>query len=80
VLGAERVVSWGLPLMAAEDFGYFSAERPGCYLFFGTAEEGACAVVLAFLVVTGVNDAQIARTTCFTALTLISMTGFCLAP
>jgi amidohydrolase len=41
VLGETRVSSWGLPLMGGEDFGYFSeAAGAGCYVFFGTAEEG----------------------------------------
>lgn len=26
--------------MGAEDFGYFSREVPGCYVFFGTGEPG----------------------------------------
>ncbi|KAA0159070.1 hypothetical protein FNF31_05022 [Cafeteria roenbergensis] len=38
-LGPDRAPSWGLPLMGGEDFGYFSAEAPGCYVFFGTAEQ-----------------------------------------
>lgn len=43
VLGADRVASWGLPLMGGEDFGFFSDEVPGCYVFFGTAEKGETA-------------------------------------
>ncbi|CAK4665962.1 hypothetical protein LEN26_008580 [Aphanomyces euteiches] len=30
----------GLPMMAAEDFSYFLQERPGCFFFLGTKEQG----------------------------------------
>ncbi|MCW5238244.1 M20 aminoacylase family protein [Verminephrobacter eiseniae] len=35
VLGAEKVVRDRLPSMAAEDFSFFSRERPGCYVWMG---------------------------------------------
>jgi len=35
VLGAENVTSTELPILASEDFSYFSQERPGCFLFLG---------------------------------------------
>jgi amidohydrolase len=35
VLGAEHVARDQLPSMAAEDFSFFSRERPGCYVWMG---------------------------------------------
>jgi amidohydrolase len=35
VLGADHVARDALPSMAAEDFSFFSRERPGCYIWMG---------------------------------------------
>lgn len=35
VPGVERIARNDLPSMAAEDFSFFSRERPGCYVWFG---------------------------------------------
>ena len=40
VLGEGTVSAEGLPMLGAEDFSYFLRERPGCYFFLGTGEEG----------------------------------------
>lgn len=44
-LAAELGAAWewtaGVPLMAAEDFGYYLAEKPGAYLLLGAGREGA---------------------------------------
>ena len=29
-----------LPILAAEDFAFFTRERPGCFFFMGTGEDG----------------------------------------
>jgi len=40
VLGEDKVSSEGLPILGAEDFSYFVKEKPGCFFFLGTKEEG----------------------------------------
>lgn len=42
VLGAEREVRDGWPLMAAEDFAYMLAARPGAYILLGTGHPEPC--------------------------------------
>ena len=37
VVGPENLAEIERPMMGAEDFGYFLAERPGTYFFLGTA-------------------------------------------
>jgi hippurate hydrolase len=39
-LGADRQISAGLPLMAAEDFSYFLEACPGAYMLLGTGRDG----------------------------------------
>jgi len=38
--GPEAVSSEDLPMLGAEDFSYFLQQRPGCYFFLGSGEEG----------------------------------------
>jgi amidohydrolase len=40
LLGAEALVSEGLPVMAAEDFGYYLARIPGCFILLGAGKPG----------------------------------------
>jgi len=40
VFGSENVSSEGLPMLGAEDFADFVKEKPGCYFFLGTTQEG----------------------------------------
>nr|MBA3938977.1 amidohydrolase [Planctomycetota bacterium] len=40
VLGADHLITTGLPLMAAEDFGYYLTKIPGCYLLLGAGRPG----------------------------------------
>ncbi len=40
VLGADRLITTGLPLMAAEDFGYYLTKVPGCYVLLGAGRPG----------------------------------------
>jgi hippurate hydrolase len=41
VLGEENVSSEGLPVLAAEDFGYFTRESPGCFFMLGNGGSGS---------------------------------------
>lgn len=38
--GREHLSEEGLPLMASEDFGYFIANKPGCFFTLGTRKPG----------------------------------------
>jgi amidohydrolase len=40
-LGPDALANHGLPVMAAEDFGYYLVERPGAYLLLGAGRPGA---------------------------------------
>jgi hippurate hydrolase len=40
VFGEGKVSSEELPMLGAEDFAYFTRERPGCYFFLGSGEPG----------------------------------------
>jgi amidohydrolase len=40
VLGTQQVSSEGLPLMAAEDFGYYLQQRPGAFFMLGSGRDG----------------------------------------
>ncbi len=40
VFGEANISSDELPMLGAEDFAFFTRERPGCYFFLGTAEAG----------------------------------------
>ncbi len=41
VLGADALHNQGLPVMAAEDFGYYLTQVPGAYLLLGAGRPGA---------------------------------------
>ncbi|MDH3218258.1 MAG: M20 family metallopeptidase [Gammaproteobacteria bacterium] len=40
VVGEERVVGNGRPVMTSEDFGYMLQQKPGAYILLGNGEEG----------------------------------------
>jgi amidohydrolase len=40
IFGDDAVTAAELPMMTAEDFAYFTRERPGCYFFLGSGETG----------------------------------------
>ena len=42
ILGPERSVTAGIPLMAAEDFSYYLQARPGAYILLGTGGSEPC--------------------------------------
>lgn len=41
VLGPEGLANDGLPVMAAEDFGYYLTQRPGAFILLGAGKPGA---------------------------------------
>ena len=41
LLGQGKVAASGLPLAAAEDFAYFTRERPGAYFFLGAGDSSS---------------------------------------
>lgn len=38
--GEDKFTQAGLPLTGSEDFSYFSREKPGCFVFFGSGKVG----------------------------------------
>jgi len=40
VFGAENISSEDLPMLGAEDFASYLVEKPGCFFFLGTLQEG----------------------------------------
>jgi hippurate hydrolase len=40
ILGDDALANHGLPVMAAEDFGYYLAQIPGCYILLGAGRPG----------------------------------------